>query len=64
VRALGIVPECISYLSTAEFYDDKAMTTNLDLLAACFEKHLEYADKTFLSVKGGFVENRFEPNLS
>jgi pyridoxine 4-dehydrogenase len=51
-------------LSTAEFYDDKASTANLDLLAAFFEKYPEYADKTFLSVKGGFVENGFEPDSS
>jgi len=51
-------------LNTAEFYDPKGSPANLDLLAAFFEKYPQYVDRTFLSVKGGLVENGFEPDLS
>ena len=33
-------------------------TANLELVARFFEKYPEYADRTFLSVKGGLVPNR------
>ena len=36
-----------------EFYDSKFSTGNLELLARFYEKYPDYADKTFLSVKGG-----------
>ena len=40
-------------LFSGEFYDQNFSTTNLDLLAAFYEKYPECAEKTFLSVKGG-----------
>lgn len=38
---------------SGEFYGRNFSAGNLDLLAAFYEKYPEYADKTFLSVKGG-----------
>jgi pyridoxine 4-dehydrogenase len=39
------------FLNSGEFYDNNRSTSNLDLVAAFFEKYPDYADKTFLSVK-------------
>ena len=38
-----------------EFYGKDMSTGNLELVARFFEKYPEYADRTFLSVKGGMV---------
>jgi pyridoxine 4-dehydrogenase len=43
------------WLLLAEFYGQGLTTANLDLLARFFTKYPEYADRTFLSVKGGSV---------
>ncbi|KZT71736.1 Aldo/keto reductase [Daedalea quercina L-15889] len=40
-------------LNSGEFYANDFGTGNLELLARFFEKYPSYADKTFLSVKGG-----------
>ncbi|KZT71694.1 Aldo/keto reductase [Daedalea quercina L-15889] len=40
-------------LNSGEFYANDFGTGNLELLARFFEKYPGYADKTFLSVKGG-----------
>jgi len=40
-------------LNSAEFYGQGFGTGNLDLVARFFEQYPEYADRTFLSVKGG-----------
>ncbi|KAI0818943.1 aldo/keto reductase [Irpex lacteus] len=40
-------------LNSGEFYAQDFGTANLELLSRFFEKYPEYADKTFLSVKGG-----------
>ncbi|KAI0945772.1 hypothetical protein AcW1_001915 [Taiwanofungus camphoratus] len=40
-------------VNSGEFYGPNLSTANLELLARFFTKHPDYADKTFLSVKGG-----------
>lgn len=49
---------------TGEFYGINPVTANLELVARFFEKYPDYADKAFLSVKGGGKENRLEPDAS
>ena len=39
----------------AEFYGTGLTTANLELLARFFDKYPDYADRTFLSVKGGTI---------
>jgi pyridoxine 4-dehydrogenase len=39
-------------------------TANLDLLARFFEKYPSYADRTFLSVKGGLLPGKLAPDGS
>ncbi|KAF8467029.1 NADP-dependent oxidoreductase domain-containing protein [Russula ochroleuca] len=46
------------FLNSSEFYGQGLTTANLELLARFFEKYPDYADRTFLSVKGGFVPGR------
>ncbi|KAI0733041.1 aldo/keto reductase [Fomitopsis betulina] len=41
------------FLNSGEFYANDLGTGNLELLARFFDKYPSYADKTFLSVKGG-----------
>ncbi|EPQ52664.1 Aldo/keto reductase [Gloeophyllum trabeum ATCC 11539] len=40
-------------LNSGEFYGPNYGTANLELLSRFYEKYPDYADKTFLSVKGG-----------
>ncbi|KAI0938333.1 hypothetical protein AcV5_000037 [Taiwanofungus camphoratus] len=40
-------------INSGEFYGPNLSTANLELLARFFTKYPDYADKTFLSVKGG-----------
>lgn len=40
------------------------LTGNLELLARFFEKYPGYADRTFLSVKGGMVSGQLKPDGS
>ncbi|KAF9647598.1 Aldo/keto reductase [Thelephora ganbajun] len=51
-------------LNSGEFYANDHGPANLDLLAAFFEKYPDYADKTFLSVKGGLAEGGLSPDSS
>lgn len=44
-----------AHITSAEFYGHGSTTANLELLARFFHKYPDYADRTFLSVKGGFV---------
>jgi pyridoxine 4-dehydrogenase len=41
--------------TAGEFYGQGFTVANLELVARFFEKYPEYADRTFLSVKGGLV---------
>jgi len=41
------------FLNSGEFYGQGASTANLELVARFFEKYPGYADRAFLSVKGG-----------
>lgn len=43
----------LTCVPSAEFYGQGLSTANLELLARFFEKYPDYADRTFLSVKGG-----------
>ncbi|KAI8998519.1 aldo/keto reductase [Trametes punicea] len=51
-------------LNSGEFYGPNMSTANLELLARFFEKYPQYADRTFLSVKGGNKENSLTPDSS
>jgi pyridoxine 4-dehydrogenase len=48
----------------AEFYGHGLTTANLELLARFFERYPGYADRTFLSVKGGSVPGVLVPDGS
>ncbi|CDO72841.1 hypothetical protein BN946_scf185002.g26 [Trametes cinnabarina] len=52
------------FLNSGEFYGPNGSTANLELLARFYEKYPEYAERTFLSVKGGGKENSFVPDSS
>jgi pyridoxine 4-dehydrogenase len=43
----------LTCVPSAEFYGPGLSAANLELLARFFEKYSDYADRTFLSVKGG-----------
>lgn len=49
----ALPPGTKQFLNSAEFYGQGLSTANLELLARFFEKYPDYADRTFLSVKGG-----------
>jgi len=51
----ALPPDVKMFLNSAEFYGPGLSTANLELLARFFDEYPEYADRTFLSVKGGFV---------
>ncbi|KAI0079966.1 aldo/keto reductase [Panus rudis PR-1116 ss-1] len=46
------------FLNSGEFYANDFGPGNLELLSRFFEKYPEYADRTFLSVKGGTLERK------
>ncbi|KAI0363829.1 aldo/keto reductase [Pilatotrama ljubarskyi] len=48
-------------LNSAQFYGEGWSTANLELLSRFYEKYPDYADRTFLMVKGGF--NPAKPGL-
>jgi len=60
----SLPPGVKMFLNSGEFYATDHGPANLDLLAAFFERYPEYADKTFLSVKGGLAEGRLVPDSS
>jgi pyridoxine 4-dehydrogenase len=51
-------------LRTGEFYGQGQSPANLELLSRFFAKYPQYAEKTFLSVKGGGKANSLEPDAS
>ena len=52
------------HLISAEFYGPGMGTANLDLVARFFEQYPEYADRTFLSVKGGTLPGKIDSDGS
>ncbi|KAF7351198.1 Aldo/keto reductase [Mycena sanguinolenta] len=51
----ALPPGAKMFLNSGEFYSKTWGPENLDLLSRFFAKYPEYADKTFLSVKGAMV---------
>ncbi|KIM80754.1 hypothetical protein PILCRDRAFT_822023 [Piloderma croceum F 1598] len=51
-------------LNSGEFYGPNSSAANLELLARFFHKYPEYAEKAFLSVKGGTKLNSLVPDSS
>ena len=52
------------YRYAGEFYGQGETPANLELVARFFEKYPSYADKAFLSVKGGFKLHSLQPDGS
>jgi len=55
----ALAPGVKMFINSGEFYANDLRTGNLELLSRFFEKYPEYADKTFLSVKGGGLPGQF-----
>jgi len=51
-------------LNSGEFYGFEPREANLELISRFFEKHPEYADRAFLSVKGGINFEKLGPDSS
>ncbi|KAG2158388.1 NADP-dependent oxidoreductase domain-containing protein [Suillus bovinus] len=49
----ALPPGTKMFLNGGEFYGHNLSTANLEMIARFFEKYPDYADKTFLSIKGG-----------
>ncbi|EPQ53205.1 Aldo/keto reductase [Gloeophyllum trabeum ATCC 11539] len=60
----ALPPGAKMFINSGEFYGPNLSTANLEMLSRFFEKYPEYADKTFLSVKGGLKHLSFEPDAS
>jgi pyridoxine 4-dehydrogenase len=54
----ALPPGAKMFLNSSEFYGQGLTTANLDLLARFFKKYPGYADRTFLSVKGGSIPGK------
>ncbi|KAE9397434.1 Aldo/keto reductase [Gymnopus androsaceus JB14] len=65
-RTQGLPAGTKMFLNSGEFYDSKGGTGNLQLLSRFYNKYPEYADKTFLSVKGAmsFAGGKIAPDCS
>ncbi|KAK7693340.1 hypothetical protein QCA50_002908 [Cerrena zonata] len=55
----SLAPGAKMFLNSGEFYANDLGTANLELVARFFEKYPDYADKAFLSVKGGVIPATF-----
>lgn len=53
-----------AFLNSGEFYGPDHSTINLELVSRFFEKYPDYADRAFISVKGGTKYHSFEPDSS
>ncbi len=53
-----------AHITSAEFYGQGLTIANVDLLARFFKKYPGYADRTFLSVKGGGIPGQLVPDGS
>ncbi|KAF5367563.1 hypothetical protein D9758_003648 [Tetrapyrgos nigripes] len=53
----ALPPGVKAFLNAADFYAPDSGTANLEMLSRFFNKYPEYADKIFLSVKGGMTVN-------
>ncbi|KLO12597.1 Aldo/keto reductase [Schizopora paradoxa] len=63
--SLDSVPAgCKMIINSGEFYGFNPRTANLELISRFFEKYPTYADKAFLSVKGGTKADTLEPDAS
>ncbi|KAH9961500.1 aldo/keto reductase [Russula dissimulans] len=51
----ALPPGTKMFLNSGEFYGQGLTIANVELVARFFEKYPEYADRTFLSVKGGLL---------
>ncbi|TFK29153.1 aldo/keto reductase [Coprinopsis marcescibilis] len=59
----ALPPGTKMFLNAGEFYAHDLGTANLELLSRFYAKYPNYADKTFLSVKGG-IDNKMQPHGS
>jgi len=63
--SLDSVPPGVKLLiNSGEFYGVSPREANLELIARFFEKYPSYAEKAFLSVKGGTKADTLEPDSS
>lgn len=51
---------CYLFPLAGEYYGTGLTTANLELISRFFEKYPEYADRSFLSVKGGSVPGKLD----
>ncbi|TBU65692.1 aldo/keto reductase [Dichomitus squalens] len=60
----SLPPGVKMFLNSGEFYGPDQSPANLELLARFYQKYPDYADKTFLSVKGGLAARQLVPDGS
>jgi pyridoxine 4-dehydrogenase len=64
VDFIGSLSLALTHVTAGEFYGQGLTTGNLELIARFFEKYPEYADRAFLSVKGGLIPGQVVPDGS
>ncbi|KAI6117684.1 NADP-dependent oxidoreductase domain-containing protein [Pisolithus croceorrhizus] len=60
----ALPPGAKMLLVGGEFYGHNLSTTNLEMIARFFEMYPSYAERAFLSVKGGLVPKSLRPDCS